>query len=52
MQTMITEFLTAVGFGTVCIGVIVSFALLAAFFDVYIVQKMEKKINEEVQDNL
>ena len=47
MQTAITSFLTAVGFGTVCIGTIVCFAYLTAVFDVWLtgmkIKKMENK---------
>lgn len=52
MSTAITEFLTAVGFGTVCVGTIVCFAYLTAVIDVWLtemnIKKMEKKINEKV----
>lgn len=44
MNTVITEFLTAVGFGTVCMAIITTIAGLVVLFEGYFIQKkMEKK---------
>lgn len=46
MNTVITEVLAAVGFGTVCVGIIVSIAGLFVVFEGYFVQKKIEKLKK------
>ena len=55
MHTALTDFLTAVGFGTVCLGTIAGFVFLTAVIDGWLTErklmkmkKMEQRINEKV----